>query len=83
MSYRSPVPLGPGHELDGFTCASAEQSAWLTDHAPHLVPEFEQNPMDDLHLVLRRSSRPASTTLQDRASRPSAPVAQSDRAGDF
>ena len=33
MSYRSPVPLGPRHELDGFTCASAEQSAWLTDHA--------------------------------------------------
>ena len=33
MSYRSPVPLGPEHELDDFTCASSEQSAWLTDHA--------------------------------------------------
>lgn len=33
MSYRSPVPLGAEHELDDFTCASPEQSAWLTDHA--------------------------------------------------
>ena len=33
MSYRPPAPLGPAHELDTFTCSSAEQTDWLKRHA--------------------------------------------------
>ena len=33
MSYRPPEPLGPDHPLDGFVCASSEQTDWLVRHA--------------------------------------------------
>jgi GNAT superfamily N-acetyltransferase len=33
VSYRPPEPLGPTHELDGFVCASAEQTEWLVHQA--------------------------------------------------
>ena len=33
MSYRPPRPLTAGHHLEGFVCASAEQTGWLVRHA--------------------------------------------------
>lgn len=33
MSYRPPEPLGPAHDLQGFACASREQTEWLDRHA--------------------------------------------------
>ena len=33
MSYRLPRPLTAGHHLEGFVCASAEQTGWLVRHA--------------------------------------------------
>jgi GNAT superfamily N-acetyltransferase len=33
VSYRPPEPLGPAHKLDGFVCASAEQTDWLVRQA--------------------------------------------------
>lgn len=33
MSYRPPELLGPTHEVDGFRCASVEQTDWLDHHA--------------------------------------------------
>lgn len=33
MSYRSPVPLQPKHELEDFSCSSEEQTSWLRRHA--------------------------------------------------
>lgn len=33
MSYRLPRPLAPAHVLEGFVCASAEQTDWLVRHA--------------------------------------------------
>lgn len=33
MSYRSPVPLQPQHELEDFSCSSEEQTSWLRRHA--------------------------------------------------
>lgn len=33
MSYRSPVPLQPQHELENFSCSSEEQTSWLRRHA--------------------------------------------------
>lgn len=33
MSYRPPEPLGPAHDLQGFVCASEEQTDWLITHA--------------------------------------------------
>lgn len=31
--YRAPRPLEPGHELEGFTSRSTEQTTWLRNHA--------------------------------------------------
>ena len=31
--YLQPAPLGPQHDLDGFRCASPEQTEWLRRHA--------------------------------------------------
>ncbi len=31
--YREPVPLGPEHTVETFTCRSAEQTEWLHRHA--------------------------------------------------
>lgn len=33
MTYRAPEPLGPNHRLQGFVCASQEQTDWLVRHA--------------------------------------------------
>jgi GNAT superfamily N-acetyltransferase len=33
VSYRPPEQLGPNHDLDGFVCASPEQTDWLVRHA--------------------------------------------------
>jgi GNAT superfamily N-acetyltransferase len=33
VSYRFPRPLTAGHQLEGFVCASAEQTGWLVRHA--------------------------------------------------
>jgi len=33
VTYRSPVPLGPDHELEGFECRSSEQASWLRRYA--------------------------------------------------
>ena len=33
MSYRLPNPLTAAHDLEGFVCASAEQTEWLVRHA--------------------------------------------------
>jgi GNAT superfamily N-acetyltransferase len=33
VSYRLPRPLTAGHHLEGFVCASAEQTEWLVRHA--------------------------------------------------
>jgi GNAT superfamily N-acetyltransferase len=37
VTYRAPEPLGPVHELDGFACASPEQTDWLVSHARNSV----------------------------------------------
>ena len=33
MTYSGPVPLGPEHLTESFSCASAEQTDWLRNHA--------------------------------------------------
>lgn len=33
MRYQRPTLLTPPHVLEGFVCASAEQTAWLVNHA--------------------------------------------------
>lgn len=33
MKYQAPEPLDRHHVLDGFVCASAEQTSWLVNHA--------------------------------------------------
>lgn len=33
MSYRLPHPLAATHDLEGFVCASVEQTEWLVRHA--------------------------------------------------
>lgn len=33
MSYRLPRPLTAAHDLEGFVCASTEQTDWLAHHA--------------------------------------------------
>ena len=33
MSYQPPEPLRREHDLEGFVCASLEQTAWLVRHA--------------------------------------------------
>jgi len=38
VSYRFPVLLDADHVLDGFTCASVEQTEWLLHHARRSMP---------------------------------------------
>lgn len=37
MTYRSPVPLQPKHQLEEFSCSSEEQTNWLRRHARQSV----------------------------------------------
>ena len=74
MSYRAPAPLGRYHLVDGFRCASEEQTEWLRRHARQssstgLTRVFVVTPTDAPEVAAYYAWTMAQLGLQDAPAR--------------